>query len=432
MSVSGFEWLLPSGFPKESLASWVPLLIVSVVLFGLRGFATFLSKLMRESVAEGLSQVTTSRRRLLLQPSHSFDIDEVRQTHRIPVEPRLKREARRGAWRRLRYLLVRPGSPKPAFLIDGYELRDAADFGSVRDMLRPGGLRMAIRVHGSESARHLMETLRSGDIRNPRNVVICTLRDLRYQHGRGRYFSLDGRFIKRARDTLGTVIAFTVDPLFAVHGQGTSIAISEVPPDAFFLVTDEMLSARGITGLAPFRHKSSEAPPVCGDCGEPASPAKIQSDPWRCTRRYRYVMPVLLLAVGLCLLLWAASLHPDEESGDAAARVGELAQNGEQVPLGDGNGKTPEAEGFQADVVVLIGAWVVLWWIGLSILQAQLVTYLMIELKHRSYWTATTTRCLMDGKIVRNGLRTTMCGCNRYRMRLRTRPSGSGRPAAAA
>ena len=341
------------------------------------------------SFQESVVRAAVPSRRSLLQPSRHASAAEVMAAGRIPVAPRLKKVRRRGIWRRLRYLVVRPSSPKPVFLIDSFEETHGTQLDESRDQLKAGGHRFVIKLHKTESARHLVYSLRTGSPRRPRDLMICGLGDYLNEKGEARHFVIDRRYVKSPRDAKDTVIAFDMDPIFATRPHGTKIKHRKAPEDAFWLVkTPETESdtevARNEAESETSDVASGHPALAYGASYERTSMRAILRDPFRGPRRVRYVGPALLLAAGAAVVWAATSLDPRDSS-------------------------------YETWVAVMVGCSMFLSWIGLSILSAHLVNYWYLEKCIPSSWTASTTRCIADDIIRRNGIRRRMPRRSRYR-----------------
>ena len=394
MDISNWDWLLP--FWKQDSLTNVPLLLVLAiavaVIAALRLLVSVLHASVRQSLQNDLVQVATSGRRSLLQPSRQISGLEVLEIGRLPVAPRLKRPERRGIWRRARYLMVRPSSPKPAFLVTEFNEIQGTARASTMQGIVVGGSRIAIKVYETESAHHLVYSLRCGSFRCPRNILVCGLSAYLDPSGQAQHYVVDRRHVKREKDAPETAIAFTMDPLYTQRPQGATIDRIEAPEDAFWLVRIDSDTRQEFDRSANVSSETlnlqSEHDDVCQQSEVLSEDGNAKRDPGGWVRALRFLIPAVLIGAGL-LFLWAA---------DSV----------------DGN-----VDGYQLQIGLYVACWTLTWWVAISVANAHLIGYLFLERKRPSNWISSTTRCLRDDAIRRNGFRKSMCRSNRYRMPVR-------------
>ncbi len=330
------------------------------------------------------------RFRSVLQPSRYVSVDFVYEVGRMPLDPRLKFTGRLGVLRRLFFLGIRPSSPKPAFLVSSLEVLDSVDVQGTGARNK----RIFIRVHPNENPQHLANSLDAGRVRPLRTLLVCPIEAFLDSGGPFEVFFVDRRFTKRATDDLGTVVAFSADPLFAQRQRNEIIESGEPPDDAIWLFLFDPCSAtggggpdRGVDEVSAETSQCSQGAEelVCAASGNEAVD-RAAGEPWGGMRWGRYLAITAPLVSG-ALLLWSMLDHSWATELPDLALIGVLL------------------------VLELLA------WVGLSMLALSCVRYFRFERNFGNQWTATTINCLVDGRRFRRGHRDGIKPDDRYRTR---------------
>lgn len=325
---------------------------------------------------------TRKRRTSLLQPSQSMTEAHVRALERVPVEPRLKSSGRLGLWRRARLLNLRPSSPKPVLLLAAPPVVERPEPGSGPWGLDVGGCRLIVRCHPSEDAQHVQHCIRFGSPRTAKSLMVCSISDYFGSREAVETYTVAWHRVHIQESSDDTVIAYGADSLYTAVDRDAHLAQSDESYDVVWLLYDDLVA--GTDAGAPVTDTTLSG--GCSDCG--ASPEEgrlIHSEhfPWRVLRITRHLTVIALLGVTVPLTKWWYASIDDPYDLDPGEQLS-------AIPL------------------------VVLWYFVLILSVVHGLNYLIYEARRPRPWTATTTRCYDDGKILRNGYFRGLCRCRRF------------------
>lgn len=308
---------------------------------------------------------TRRRRTSLLQPSQSMTETHVRALNRVPVEPRLKPSGRLGIWKRLRLLNLRPSSPKPILLLAEPPVEEQPESGSGPWGLDVGGSRLILRCHPSEDALHMKLCIRAGSVRTAKTLMVCSIGDYFGSRESVKVYSVAWNRVHLRHDSDDTVIAYGADTLYTAVDTQAHLAQRDDSHDVVWLLYDETDDDGSAADMPP--GDASEADPETA-----GGLSRSERFPWRILRICRIIAATVLTAVTVLLsIAWYRSvdnpndLQPVEQLG--------------AIPLG------------------------ILWYLVLILSFGHGLNCLAYEAWRPPRWTATTTRCYDDGRILRNG-----------------------------
>ena len=391
--------------PPDDLWSLVSQLLdgdwrVPLVLLG--GLVIALLRPPRGVLAAMISQKLVARvkesmlTRPLLRPSSRITVTEIDTTRMIPLEPTVNRRGRVGPLRSILLLLLRPGSPKPSFVLDTWRMTHGQTLQPTRGGLLAGGYRLLLSLADTESVGHLAASIGSSLVRSSKTLLICTPENYLSPYGRVHCCTVDWRRVKRARDRSDTLVAYSADELHLAVANYRVLPRSAVPNGIWLISLDRHgggpeevpamseqpvavhtlrspIAAARLMGRNFKRICCSSFSRICHSfrCRDRAL-RKVR-DPSRHDRAILHWVAVYISAPILLLLLpWTSS------------KMVELML------------KLPNDRFIIAVLVIA--------YLPALHLFFQLSKYLRHEWLAPTTWRATTTRCLTDGAFVRNGL----------------------------
>ena len=358
---------------------------------------------------------------------------EIRSLGRIPLEHNYGVSKILDFCISARLARLRPSSAKPAFAITHWELIRSAEQTRLRGEFSPGGYRVSVIPHLTESPRHLVKSMRSGFRTWMRTVVICTPEDLLYRDRPVRCFTVLAPPLSRSvRREYPKVTVNSTDPLASSHAHDVYRFPNDVPRNAIWLVDvrDEDGSAR------------VEWP-------DPLSDHKDQFDSGlnRGRRWFAYVMLVSVLIALTILIGWqvpnaeptsstsSVNLGAVESAVDPGIYSWMIDERSEEL-LADpesADSAVDDETGSLGNIVLqilliieflvwalifygLVGfiVWDIRYWIfenqeswskkAMKRWEDASVDGSVPELPRCRAWIASTTRCLSDGDRIRNGI----------------------------
>ena len=160
------------------------------------------------------------RRRLrpLLEPMPIFRYTDAPSIGRIPLQPSLESHGRLSYWRSIRLALLRPSSPKPAFMIKGWHHTSIDRLPGASDRPLRGGFRLTIHLHHRESRQHFKNSLEkrfAGVGRSSRTLLVTSLEDYLTDANLIHCFTVDRSETYCSKDRLDTMIVYSADPVIA-------------------------------------------------------------------------------------------------------------------------------------------------------------------------------------------------------------------------
>lgn len=198
-----------------------------------------------------------------------------------------------------------------------------------------------------------------------------------------RVFRIDWRFVNYARDRNDTLIVYSADPLGIDGPNRCTVPRSQAPRDCIWLLS----------------HVAEGVP--AAEIGK-LSPPKPKRLTWQAALRFLH---------GVRARFWAADPSLAAARDPSAARrlwrqCFGLVLMAPLLPLFHDGYRTRLN---RAEFWTGSGLWLFVTlasaYVGLVFAYTQVLVYLVREHRASPDWTATTTRCLDDGKRVRNGLR---------------------------
>lgn len=311
--------------------------------------------------------------RPLLQPSPYATRAEIEQTGRIPIEPTVNGRGRIGLIRRVVLSRIVPITAKPAFLLSTWDKDDGSNLPRDPGGFTAGGYRLLLRVAGTENPMQLLWAIGAVRLRVTRVVLICTLENYLNRTGKVHRCTIDWRRVKREPDQPDTVVVYAADKLRCGGSNYEVVPRSEIREKGVWLVTPDQRSG-------PSPHQGTAEVPGRSSQGR-------QRFRDRCRRGRRWWWPPAALGV---LGLFSMALPPSQDYLLSAMTYPQL------------------------EIYAL--ASLILGWFGSIALWTRLMMYLRYERPAPPSWTATTTRCLVDGAHVRNGMFKQLPRRDRYRM----------------
>ena len=312
----------------------------------------------------------------LLVPDRYCNPDILAATGTVPHRLTVGRSGRIGLVNYLRMAIVRPSSPKRAFILPSPPRIERAGSWDLPALKGAGGFRLTLHVGVWDHVDHLVASLRRSDnLRSVNTVYYCSPKAYLSQRDTVQEFTIKGRHVTKARDCAEAVVAFSADPLHSRRDHRRRIPRDQTDDRGLWLLVRESNSDAPEHRCSTAQNASTDSPlePALGPPHEERGrPAQRQGDPWNTVRWARFIV-----IAGLLLLTVAAywGWERVDRSSEALLVLG------------------------AAFVGVCLSALV------------QLVTrhaYGYLVERWRGAWTATTTRCIADGIKSRNGLRTSL------------------------
>ena len=322
------------------------------------------------------ASLTRNRSSVVMSPT------EIRAIGRVPLENNLgvSRLLNLMIW--IRLFRLRPSSPKPAFVITNWHVAHGSDMDTVAGQFTPGGYRLTVTLHHSESPRHFVRSMRPGFRSRPRTLVICTPEDYIWQEGAFRCLTVRSPTVSLRRRKYHNITLKSTDPLVSGVPNSDLRLASDIPRNSIWLFVGE----------------GHVADPLVDEQVEQQS--RIPLELWS-TRMRRYVMYMLLLVIMIAIAILITeqllSLGSDLESDDLPWFV-EL----EMIAL------SVVTYGIIVMALWDIWYWIFEWresWSRKAMERAG--SACPCEPRPRRFtrraWIASTTRCMADGDRVRNG-----------------------------
>ena len=393
-----YEALLGLGEPGlqqlyDFLANnWISLVTAPTAPFLIKGVqqaVRWVRKKLREApVVEATDDKRTRVRpwkRVLLRPASNFDADELRRIGRMPLEPCPNEARTLGFFDLMRHFLLRPSTPKPAFLIRTWAVERAADQIGSPNEFTPGGSCLILQLHPNENRRHLVRSIRAGPTPQERTLAICDSGDLQTRAGMVTCFTVDALSAETLSDDKQSLSVYASDPLYSPDAWPTARHRGDVPEDATWLVqvephctTDDesteaiqpSVATCNLVSIWPaFRRKWADAISYI---------AESPHDPW-IRRIARYLVFLALAAIPVFLILTIFVI----------AALLQVSWTSDWVAI--------------SLIYFATGITSISWCSAMLFALSHLHRYLASESFRRRDWNASTTRCLADGARIRNG-----------------------------
>ena len=298
---------------------------------------------------------------------------------------------------------MRPGSPKPAFLISDWHHGSLDRFRDRQVAAGTGGYRLIVHLHHRENREHLRASLlarlaRAGG--SSRTILVATLSDYLSRSGRVHCFRVNKDLTYNASERLDTLILYSTDPIASDTPNYQPMTRDSVPERAIWL-----LSVDNADGGSPLCEHPSDAEEegrghsVDGNwfrrCwGNVRSSGRERRRLGDQPRRLRLLRRALPIVVALAALLPGGFLPVDNFDPDAP----------------------PPSFAMYAIFVALV-------WLAMTAYMANAAWYYtFVELPAPRRWEATTARCVSDGDRARNGLWANIAPRDKQRMHSDPRP----------
>lgn len=349
-----------------------------------------------------------------------FDPEEVRACGRAPIQVWSARAERNTLADVLDCSMLRPSSPKSAFVVtscgpvDVAETADRADDSEIAELKRSGQV-LKVTLHDNEDLLHLRRSLRHRSKGSECTLVVCTPEDPLLDDAQLSVYRLNREFVPGAEPNTALFLPITSDP----RGQlPRSQLESRLLTDDMFVLMDvsgspaseasaaeEDAAASGDTasglrqpahgdtlpfGAAAMSNASSALPTAPNPEASPSRKKRRRLVDPRRSRFMRYVAWLFILG-STALFSWLSrSLLSDidllRQSADSAASIAIIV----------------------LVALVVLGPLCISVYVLLHGIVINVVGYLRHErrlLKKRSVdtlWQATSTQCVLDGEIIKN------------------------------
>lgn len=214
-------------------------------------------------------------------------------------------------------------------------------------------------------------------------LVSCSISEYFGKREAVKTYAVAWNRVRLQRGSDDTVIAYGADSLYTAVDTKAHLAQLDDSCDVVWLLHDdaaEEMETDADSGDAP-------SPVPCGACGSGSDSGRGLSRgerfPWRVLRAARVVSTAILVAVTVPLTIWWYRSISNLTDLD-------LREQLTFVPI------------------------VIVWYLILIQSLGHWLVYAIYEARPPKPWTATSTRCFDDGKLLRNGYFRSLCRCRRF------------------
>ena len=147
-----------------------------------------------------------------------------------------------------RLLALRPCTAKPLFLIDSYSVRSAAPLPNDQDDggLRAGGYSLTIVPHRTESAKHMVRSIRRRNLSGIRTIAISDRYSLPHDYAKVESYRVDARGESLSVSDDGSVTLYSGDPLVSGLPNRDRELRKSLPGETIWLVQSEPEDGRNM------------------------------------------------------------------------------------------------------------------------------------------------------------------------------------------